>query len=169
MLFRSGGRYVNTQWVLEEIEQSVLEEGRVVRKTAELAAWESLLSPEVVTLVTVRPEHLSLRGIVEYTRYLRQNNQNSQRYEQALWSKIINPFAVIAMVVLAVPLVRSHSRTVAIGQRVVMGCLIGVAFHIVNQISGQMGLVYSVPAVLAALLPTLLLFGAIGWLLYRER
>ena len=157
--------YVGEQWLLEDIEQSLIGTDRVENRRLELAAWESLLNPHVINLVTIKPQYLTLRGLYDYIGYLRKNNQNSERYEQALWSKIINPFTIILMVLLAVPLVKSHSRMILLGQRIFVGCLIGIVFHIGNQVSGQLGLVYSINPAVSATAPTLLLLAATIWLM----
>lgn len=162
------GSYVNDQWLLEDIEQSIIDNDKVIRNDLKLAAWESLLNPEVINLVTIKPDYLTLWGLLEYIGYLKQNAQNSQRYEQALWSKLVTPFTILVLIVLAVPLVRSGSRTVAIGQRVFMGCLAGLIFHVANQISGQMGMVYTIHAAVSATLPTLVVASLTLWLLRRE-
>jgi len=162
------GRYVNDQWILEDIEQSVIENEKVTRKDLKLAAWESLLNPGVINLVTIKPDYLTLWELLEYIGYLKQNEQNSQRYVQALWSKLVSPFTILTLIVLAVPLVRSGSRTVAVGQRVFVGCLAGLIFHVANQISRQMGMVYSINAAVSATLPTLVVVSITVWLLRRE-
>ena len=162
------GRYVNDQWILEDIEQSVIDNEKIVKNDLKLAAWGSLLNPDVINLVTIKPDYLPLWGLLEYIEYLKQNEQNSQRYDQALWSKLVSPFTILALIVLAVPLVKSGSRTVAVGQRVFMGCLAGLIFHVANQISGQMGMVYSINAAVSAILPTLVIASLTLWLLRRE-
>lgn len=166
--YARGGRYVDNQWILEDIEQSIIAGGQVTRKEAKLAAWESLLSPDMINLITIRPDYLTLWGLRGYIAYLKQNGQNSRRYEQALWSKIVNPFTIIALIVLAVPVVSGYRRTITIGQSIFTGCLAGLVFHIANQISGQMGMVYSINAAISAAVPTVLIAGAIVWLLRRE-
>ena len=167
--YARSGRYVDNQWLLEDIEQSLIEGDTVAGKEAKFAAWESLLSPDMINLVTIRPDYLTLWGLREYIRYLKQNGQNSQRYEQALWSKIVSPFTIITLIVLAVPLVSRYRRSVTIGQSIFIGCLAGLVFHYANQIAGQVGMAYSVNAAISATLPTILIAGVIGWLLQRDR
>ena len=162
------GRYVNGQWILEDIEQSVIDNEKIVINKLKHAAWASLLNPGVINLVTIKPDYLPLWGLLEYIDYLKQNEQNSQRYEQALWSKLVSPFTILALIALAVPLVRSGSRTVAIGHRVFWGCLVGLVFHVTNQISGQMGLVYSINAIVSATLPTIVVASITFWMLRLE-
>lgn len=162
------GRYRNGQWLLEDIEQTNISQDKVIRTELKLAAWESILNPDVINLVTIKPQYLTLRGLLDYIGYLKRNNQNSQQYEQALWSKVINPFTIIFMIILAIPLVKTYAKTVTIGQRIFIGCLIGIVFHICNQVAAQLGIVYSINPVVSATAPTLVLVVITLWLLQRE-
>lgn len=159
--------YKDDQWILENIQQSVISREGITKNRSKLAAWNSLLNPDVINLVTVKPQYLTIVGLVEYIAYLKQNNQNSIQYEQALWSKLVNPVTIIVMIILAVPLVKSYSRMVAVSQRVFIGCFIGICFHIVNQVSSQMGMVYSINTILSATVPTIMVMILVMYLMYR--
>ena len=71
------------------------------------------------------------------------------------------------MVLIAIPMVKSYSRQTAIGQRVSLGCMIGIIFHIFNQIAGHMGIVYNIHPALSVTFPTLLMLSVIVWLLRK--
>lgn len=160
--------YVDEQWLLEDIEQSIIDNNNITRKSFQLAAWESLLSPDVLNLITMRPQYLTVTELYDYIKYLKLNSQNSQLYEQALWSKIIYPLTIIAMIILAVPLVNAYSRMISVSQRVFMGCFIGIGFHILNQVSGQMGVVYSINPAFSAIIPTLIILVVIFWMMHKS-
>lgn len=164
-------RYVDGHWELEGLGQSRFSEnGEVVEVDArklDSARWDSVLDPDIIEMVAIKPHTLSLVALARYVSFARENGQNAQRWEQALWRKIAYPLASAVMVFLAVPLVLSGSRSVSSGRRVMVGALIGLGFHIINQTSGHLGLVFGVPAAASALGPTLALF-ALGTLLnYR--
>ncbi|MBI2993945.1 MAG: LPS export ABC transporter permease LptG [Gammaproteobacteria bacterium] len=160
--------YENRQWRLNGIEQTVIDRDSVTRRKMRQAAWVSLLHPEMINLVIVQPQYLPIWGLSRYIGFLRQSAQNSRVYEQALWIKLVRPVTIIAMVLLAVPLVRGHSRYTAIGQRVFVGALIGVGFHIVNEASGHIGVVYELSPALSAAVPTLALLAMLVWMLRRS-
>ncbi len=165
--FARRAEYKNDQWVLEDIRQTEITDEGINIKQMNLATWEALLNPDVINLLLIKPQFMSLIGLFDYISYLKTNGQNSLLYEQALWSKIINPFAIIVMVLIAIPMVKSYSRMTAIGQRVSLGCLIGIIFHIINQIAGHMGIVYDINPALSVTFPTLLMLGVIIWLLRK--
>ncbi len=165
--FARRGKYEDEQWILEDIRQTEITDNGVRVEQMNLATWDALLSPELINLIIVKPQFLSFIGLYKYIGYLKTNGQSSMIYEQALWSKIASPFAILVMVLIAIPMVKNYSRTMAIGQRVSLGCLVGIIFHIINQIVGHMGIAYNLNPALSVTLPTLLMLGLIGWLLCK--
>ena len=47
-------------------------------------------------------------------------------------------------------------RHAGVGQRILTGFLGGLIFYLLNRLSGQMGIVYGLPAIISAGLPTML-------------
>ncbi len=160
--------YADQQWLMENIQESIISEEKVDQRFLKRAAWESLLNPEMINLLTVKPQYLTLWELAAYINYLKQNVQNTMLYEQAFWTKLVRPVSILAMIVLAVPLIRGHARSVAIGQRVFTGALAGIIFHLGNQISANLGIVYQVHPAVSVMLPTLLLVLLIILLMLRE-
>ena len=161
--------YVDGQWVMEDIRQSLLGDDSVKSRSVTEENWQSLLNPEIINVVTVKPQHLSAMGLVNYISYLKQNAQNSQLYEQALWVKLVKPFSILAMIALAVPLISRASRTLAVGQRVFIGAFAGIIFHILTQVSENLGVVYQISPLISVITPTLLLIVLILYLLRTPR
>ncbi|NIN36869.1 MAG: LPS export ABC transporter permease LptG [Gammaproteobacteria bacterium] len=160
--------YIKDRWQLENIEKSYLTRTGVTQKVQETESWDALLNPELINLVTIRPQYLTLLELYRYIEYLKSNSQNSLQYQQALWSKLIQPVTIIALILLALPLVKSDSRSISVSQRVLMGSLIGIAFHLFNQIAAQMGVVYSINSIVSATLPTLVVLAITFYMMRRS-
>jgi lipopolysaccharide export system permease protein len=158
-------RYVKDRWLLENIQQTTLDGETIQRRSLKQAAWESLLDPEMLRLIIIEPQYLTLVGLFGYIDYLQENSQDSRLYEQALWVKLVRPFSILAMIVLAVPMVRVHVRSIPVGQRVFQGALAGVIFHILSQASGNLGMVYGITSAISVAAPTVVLAGMLFWLL----
>lgn len=148
------GQREGDKWLLEDIVQSEIAASGVSTRRVARAQWNSLLSPDVVGVVLVKPDRLSLWDLFQYIDYLQANSQNTQRYEIAFWVKLLAPLTTGVMVFLAIPFVFGSLRSVGMGQRVLVGSLIGVGFHLVNQISTHIGLVYELNPLLSALFPS---------------
>ncbi len=158
--------YSDGRWILQGITQTDLRDG-VEQRSIERAAWESLLRPDLINMVVIKPNSLSMYDLAKYIGYLHDNGQDAQRYRQALWNKIVYPLATAVMVFLAVPLVLGSARGVNIGQRILAGAFIGLAFHVLNQGAGHLGVVLEMNPALSATLPTLLTLGAAVVLMRR--
>ncbi|MGD8999648.1 MAG: LPS export ABC transporter permease LptG [Granulosicoccaceae bacterium] len=160
-------RYDNGQWLLENIVQSDISENRVTQSMIDKARWDSLLAPGLLNIVVIDPARMPVRELFAYIRFLRANNQDAERYSLAMWSKIMTPLAIAVMLLLAVPFVFGPLRSVAIGPRILVGFLVGLAFYIINKAFGYLGVVYAFSPVLSATLPVLLFLAGALFMLRR--
>ena len=113
------------------------------------------------------PDTLSIWTLVKYITFLRSNGQSAQRYEHALWVKITYPIATAVMVFLAIPMVMDQRRTASASQGILVGGLVGLGFHLLNQAAGHLGIVYEFAPVISAAGPALLMFLVASVLLLR--
>lgn len=160
-------RYTGHEWVLQNITQTMLDEDGLKKRTLAQAAWDSILKPDLLSLVTINPDNLSISSLIKYSRFLRDNGQTAQRYDHVLWLKLSYPITTVVMVVLAVPMVLRANRSVTVGQRVLVGSLIGLGFHLMNKAAGHLSVVYDIPPLLSATGPALLMSVAALYLLAR--
>jgi lipopolysaccharide export system permease protein len=167
--YAESAHYVDGGWILENIARTDLDdEGMRSRKLPE-AAWDSIIKPDLLAMVAVNPDSLGIVSLARYIRFLSANAGDTQRYQHALWRKLSYPMALIAMVLLAIPMVLRADRSVSVGQRVLVGAMIGLGFHLANQAAGHLGVVYDVPPILSAGAPTALMLAAACILLVRAR
>ncbi|NNE39190.1 MAG: LPS export ABC transporter permease LptG [Gammaproteobacteria bacterium] len=157
--------YENGKWIMEDINETLLNDSAIESQHYVKAGWDSLIDPEIINVVTIKPQFLTMLGLANYINYLRQNAQNALLYEQALWVKLITPFTIIAMIVLAVPLVKGRIRETSVGYQVFIGAMIGILFHLINQISLNAGIVYNISPAISVTAPTLVLISVIIYLL----
>lgn len=159
--------YRNEQWLLQGMVSSQISEQGVTATQVEEAPWQTNLSPDLLNVVTVKPNTLSIFGLYEYVKYLKENGLDAAIYEQALWGKIVAPLITAVMVFLSIPFVFGPLRTVGVGHRILVGTLAGIGFYIVNQMFTYMGIVFSFNPLLSALMPALLAFLAGYYMLRR--
>jgi lipopolysaccharide export system permease protein len=165
----AGADYKKDHWELQRVTLETIAPGGLKRSYSETMQWQSLLNPEVVNVVSVTPENLSVWRLRGYIDYLNENQLDASRYKLTFWTKVASPLTIAVMIVLAVPFVFGSLRDTGMGKRVVIGFMLGLGFYLFNTLSGQIGLVYHLPPFLAALLPTLLVMAASVFMLYRTR
>jgi lipopolysaccharide export system permease protein len=159
--------YHNDGWHLRDVTQRFIStEGITIRRLAE-ALWKSRLSPEILRVVMVDPQQLSAWGLYRYISYLQENKQATERYRQAFWSKIVAPFNTLVMMFLAIPFIFGPLRSVSVGQRILVGALVGIGFFLFNRLFNRVGVVFELPLFLSAVFPSLLSL-SIGMIMLRR-
>ncbi len=157
--------YQDGSWQLTKVVRHHILPDGVTTEHIPTAMWQSLLSPKLLAVVMVRPDALSVVGLYRYVRYLHDNHLDASRYAQSLWIKLVNPFTTGVMVLLAIPFILGPLRSVSLNQRLVVGALVGISFHIINRAFHYIGQIYSLHPTIGALLPTLLFLGiSLVWL-----
>jgi len=159
--------YRNGNWMLQGVLSSDISEQGVTSARVAETLWQTNLSPDLLNVVTVKPNTLSILGLYEYVQYLNDNGLDAAIYEQALWSKVVAPLVTAVMVFLSIPFVFGPLRSVGVGHRILVGTLAGVGFYILNQMFTYMGLVFSLSPLLSALAPAGLAFMAGYYMLRR--
>lgn len=160
--------YDGKNWQLKDIKQTDVSSQQIKVSHIDSMQWKTLLDPELVSIVTFEPSKLSIWKLSAYINYLEDNGLETAQYELALWSKIIMPFTIAAMVLLAVPYVFGSLRRTSVGQQILIGFLAGLVFFIANRLLGQMSIVYNFHPVLGASIPTLLVFVGTFFLFRRS-
>ncbi|MGB0722671.1 MAG: LPS export ABC transporter permease LptG [Gammaproteobacteria bacterium] len=156
-------------WTLfDAVEHRISEDGVITRKLDSMA-WSSHLMPEMINVAVIKPETLAAWDLLVFVRYMEENGLDGSRYELAYWKKLVSPLVTVVMVLLAIPFVFGSLRDTGTGQRVLVGILVGIGFHVVNLTLSHLGLLYGVPPLLSAVTPPLLFFVIAMWAIGRVR
>ncbi len=157
-------------WRLTNVAQTLFgPKGTSVRTLPEFQ-WRSDLTPEVLSVLMVVPERMSVTTLYTYSRHLAENRQKAGRYEIALWKKLVYPFAALVMIGLALPFAYTHDRMGGVSVKVFAGVMIGIGFHLLNGLASNLGVINSWPPLVAALMPSgVFLLAAAGMLFWVER
>ena len=141
-------------WRLLGVAQTAfLKEGPRTERSDELE-WRSAVSPELLNVLIVAPERMSVAKLYKYTQHLAANRQKTERYEIAMWKKIFYPVATLVMMALALPFAYMHARLGMVGIKVFLGILLGIFFHMLNSLFSHIGLLQAWPPVYAAIVPS---------------
>ena len=166
-----GGRvtYISPNWRVHDAQYTEVSPEKVVNYQLASWVWRSTLTPDKLGVVTVRPESLSISGLRAYVNYLQANRQDASRYELAFWRKVVVPFTVTVMLLVALSFVFGPLRSTTMGARILLGVITGFSFHVFNEVFAPISQVYHVPPLLAALLPGLIFASAALYILSRNR
>ncbi len=160
MIYAKSATYENNQWLLNGVSNSRISDDSVESSQAIHMLQASLVDPELIDVIAIKPRSLSAMGLYKYIEYLKKNDLNAAHYEMVFWSKVVLPFATAVMVFLSIPFVFGPLRSVGVGVRVLVGTLVGISFYVIHQMSSYVGLVFHANPALSAVLPTLVFFTA---------
>ncbi len=149
-------KFSNDVWRLFDVKNTIVTDNKISFEYQEERIWNSTLTPDKLSVVSVKPEALSIQGLVGYLDYLEANQQDPSRYELALWRKIMQPITIAVMILVALSFVFGPLRSVTMGARVLLGVVAGFSFYICSEIFGPMSIVYGLPAYIGAGMPPLL-------------
>jgi lipopolysaccharide export system permease protein len=162
------GTYAGTnRWQLTNVELTRFEGGRAVLQRLPTAVWNSVLTPDILSVLKIVPEQMSALNLRSYIEHLRENRQKSTRYEIAFWAKLFGPVGVIVMMVLAIPFALHSARAGGVGAKIVLGILIGLSFHFAGRLFSHVGLLNDWPALFSASAPAVIAAAVAAWMLYR--
>jgi lipopolysaccharide export system permease protein len=169
--FARRGDYQNDKrWLLRDVVMTSFKDTTAgVEKIAEMS-WQSVLDPGLLSLLLVKPEQMSAWRLYSYAQHLKENRQRALRYEIAFWSKVMYPVAVLVMLLLALPFAHLQRRQGGVGAKIFAGIMLGLAFNFLNRLFGHLGLLNNWPALLSAILPTLIFLAvALSMMWWQER
>jgi lipopolysaccharide export system permease protein len=169
------GVYRNSKWELADVTQTQFSHHQDISKNTvkttffKKANWVSLIKPELLNVLLVQPEKMSAWNLYDFIQHLKRNNQNSLRYDMALWAKMTYPLACIVMVLLALPFGFIQQRAGGTSTKIFIGISLGVVYQILNRVSVHLGILNDWSPMISATMPTLLfLVTAIGLIYWVE-
>lgn len=161
-------------WQLSNVDRTVLDfsgphpKARVEKAEAE--RWQSALNPDLLSVLMVAPERMSIYGLVTYWQHLVDNKQKTLRYEIALWKKLFYPLAVLVMFALALPFAYFSNRVGSVSLKLFGGVMLGIVFHMLNGLFSSLGVINSWPPLASAAAPSVVfLLIALGMIWWVER
>lgn len=160
--------YKEGYWLLQNVSQTTFFDEKTEIKSFPEFTWKTELTPKKLEVIISEPDKMSMRDIYSYISYLETNEQDASRYWLTFWRKAVLPFTVIVMMLLSVSFIFGGLRTVAMGTRLIFGIASGFTFHVSGELFGPASLVFGLPPLLGAVLPSLLVLSIAMFLLKRQ-
>lgn len=165
------GRYVKDgTWTLDRVVRTMFLGDAAKVEQFENLTWKSALNPDLLAVLLVVPERMSLINLYLFIRHLSGNQQKTDRYDIAMWKKLVYPLAALVMLALALPFAYMQDRMGAVSIRVFAGIMLGIGFHMLNGLFSSLGVINSWAPFFSAITPSVIfLITAAGMLWWVER
>lgn len=159
--------YQGDHWQEEDVAITYVEKESTRVESIPSRRWDFRLTPDLLNVLVLEPDNLSLRNLFYYNNYLSRQKIENNDYSLAFWKKALEPLATASLVLIAISFVFGPLRSVTMGQRVFTGVMFGVAFLIAQKLFGPASLVFGFSPLLAVLCPISICVG-IGVVLLRK-
>jgi len=168
-LYAERAIYQSGQWLLEDVQESIVGDTRIEKNSLRSKPWSTGLSPKLLNILVLDPIDLSMSGNFEYANYLQGQGLNSGLYRLAFWKKMLQPLSTLTLVLVAISFIFGPLREVTMGYRIFVGVLVGIVFRIAQDMLAPASLVYGFQPIYASLVPIVFCAVVGFWFLSRAR
>ena len=165
----ASGRFDHSgTWILDDVTETRFTETKQADPlnpvysaqtlTHPIVTLQSEVTPQILSVLLVSPEKMSIVSLGRFISHLKENNQDAHRQLIAFWKKVIYPFTIFVMLTLALPFAYMKVRAGGVGIKVFGGIMLGMSFQLFNSLFSNIGILGAWPAVVTAAVPPLLYF-----------
>lgn len=152
--------HMDGKWTLNDVRRTQFGKQTAHSTQSKKSVWASGLDPRVLALSIVHPQYLALRDLARNIAYLDRNGQDASAYRNAWWARVFYPFNLLVLVFCSVPFAFGALRSGGLSKRLFIGIVLTIGFYFLQRAIVNLGAVYHLHAVIANLIPPLLLIAA---------
>ena len=158
-IFAASGVYLIAEehWQLSDVNVTSMTTSSSGSRHYQTRPWRNPVSPEQLARQAFSdPRKMTLRQVHQYLSVGGRSKAASLPFELKFWQKTLTPLTYISMALMALAVVIGPLRQTSMGQRLTMGLFIGLGFKYLQELFAPMAAVFSVPTVLAVMIPILI-------------
>ena len=109
---------------------------------------------DLIDSLEKEPEDLSTWTLIKQIEFLSDNKLRSGIFEVELYKRLIQPFTLISMILLAMLFIFGSTRDVTLGRKIFFGVALGLSFEMLSRVGSAMALSFDFSPLLSSTLPT---------------
>ena len=158
---------VSDGWVLKGVKRTRFKGDAYDTSHMESLVWKTKLDFNLIGLLGVEPREQTLNVLYSYLHLADGNLGGIQQWSQAFWTRLLHPLVIMLMGFLSLTIALKISRGSAVSASVFRGAAIGLGFYLLNELTGNFGLVFNISPLLASILPSCMVFFFATWMFRR--
>ena len=123
---------------------------------------------DLIESLEKEPEDLSTLTLVKQIRFLSDNKLRSGIFEVELYSRLIQPVTLVAMILLAMLFIFGSTRDVTLGRKIFFGVTLGLSFEMLSRVASAIALGLDLSPFLSSILPSLVIMVVSIFLLFKK-
>jgi lipopolysaccharide export system permease protein len=105
---------------------------------------------DLIASLEKEPKDLSTYTIIKQIKFLTDNKLRAGVFEVELYSRLVKPLSLIAMILLAMLFVFGSNRDATLGRKIFFGVAIGLSFELISRIGGAISLSFEFSPLLSS-------------------
>lgn len=156
-------KYGEVSWYQTQGSWSKIDREHVQTGVFSRRDWLTELTPNLLDMSVLEAEQMSISDLDNFSDYLGDDTREAREYQVQFWRKVLQPLSIATLVFVGISFVVGSNRQVAVGERIFVGVIVGVAFRVMQDILGPAATVWGFSPLLAVLVPTgfTMLMGAV--------
>jgi len=123
---------------------------------------------DLIDSLEKEPKNLSTLTLIKQIQFLSDNKLRSEVFEAELYKRLIQPFTLLAMILLAMLFIFGSSRETTLGRKIFFGVALALSFEMLSRVVSAMAFSFSFDPFLSAILPSFILILVSMILLIRK-
>ena len=158
-------------WTFKDVQEKRRLGDELQNRSHDELRVANLWAKEELSTLSFQQDTMNLSVLYAYTQYLRSTAQPVERHLHTFWQRMMLPFTVLAMVLMATSVSASVSagRDRSFGLNIGIGAVLGIVFYLASQIIFALGQLFGWSIPLVASLPALVIFICALLLMRRMR
>src|SRR5690554_3128991 len=103
--------YFEDAWHMQDINQLDVYAESTKASTKETGVWRSELTPNGLNVVMYEPRDMAITDLYNYSRYLKKEGLNADKYLLSFWAKVNQPVGTFALVLLGISFIFGPLRS----------------------------------------------------------
>jgi len=110
---------------------------------------------DLIDSLEKKPKDLTTFTILKQIQFLTDNKLRAEVFEVELYTRLVKPITLVAMILLAMLFIFGSTRDATLGRKIFFGIAIGLSFELISRIGGAIALSFDFSPLLSTFVPAL--------------
>ena len=112
---------------------------------------------DLISSLEKKPKDLTTYTILKQIQFLSGNKLKSGIFEVELYKRLVKPFTLIVMILMAMIFIFGSNRDTTLGRKIFFGAALALTFELLSRIGGALALSFDFNPLLSAILPVMII------------
>jgi len=123
---------------------------------------------DLIDSLEKKPKNLTTSTLFKKIQFLSENKLSSGAYEVELYKRLLKPFTLATMILMAMLFIFGSSRDASLGRKIFFGVALALSFELVSRIGGALALSFDFSPLFISILPAIIVMAVAMILLIKK-